>query len=718
MNKYRSSMRNPCPICGRTKDGDCAVDEDESGLKVRCHTHLGDAGIEGFVYRGQTECGMWGLYYSVVKDESDHPKAIRAVSKQVFFYPNSKGDPLAKVVRTDDGKGNKKFAQWHRTHGKGIEWALGLPEQIQKQVRLYRIRDDVNQDAITNHEPILVVEGEGKVDLLLSMGIAATCAIGGAGKWRRYGYPNYLDDLLGTSVVLVPDRDVKGMAHMEDVEKDFSNAQWLYPYPDSPLWNKLPEKGGLDIADWIEDFKLSKVRIMEKVGSKRKLSLDESKVIDLNEGLTYEQTIQKLEKIFEIEDEALQLWELDRLASCVKRSPSRLVQIWDTYQNDSTPFKPIELHDFLKREELERSWLIAGYIPAGTVIGLIAGGGSGKTLLTYDLIKAIATGQSWNGFRATQTKVLIVQTDEQFLDTKERLEIANYQEAISAGTVFLLEKWQFTQFRRLAKFIKDHKIGFCAIDSFTSTNRRSNGEEKDSSYASCIYDLRDLASETKCSFLVLHHTNRAGGSRGTTAFEDNVSETWFLKIPEPSANLSSEHRILQIKKSRSSCNGTFKILLDVNDYSWLHEGDHKVFSEFEDNNSQPPLSARIQEYLEANRGQHFSPDELIYVRSLSDCKNRDAMRKQLERLRKKGLIDAEDVVKDAGGVSGKQRYKVYFAPCVNEPCPDGTKPAPSMDFYRLDTPQDSITYVQTAELSLGLHSNRLDNHYSHTEDNQ
>jgi hypothetical protein len=68
MNKYRSSVNNPCPVCGRTKDNDCAVDRSESGIKVRCHTHIGDTGIEGFVYRGKTACGMWGLYYSAVED--------------------------------------------------------------------------------------------------------------------------------------------------------------------------------------------------------------------------------------------------------------------------------------------------------------------------------------------------------------------------------------------------------------------------------------------------------------------------------------------------------------------------------------------------------------------------------------------------------------------------------------------------------------------------
>ncbi len=266
MNKYRSSARNPCPICGRTKDGDCAVDESGSSLKVRCHTHLGDAGVAGFTYRGRTDCGTWGLYFSVTEDDSDRPKAFRTAGKQEFFYPSIKGCPLAKVVRTDDGKGNKKFAQWHRMYGKGLEWALGLPEQLQKQLHLYRIFDEVNQSAIAAGEPILIVEGEGKVDLLLSMNIAATCAIGGAGKWRRYGYPNYLDDLMGASVVLVPDRDQKGVTHVKDIEKDFPDAQWLYPYPDSPLWHKLPEKGGLDIADWIEDFKLSKEQIMDAIG--------------------------------------------------------------------------------------------------------------------------------------------------------------------------------------------------------------------------------------------------------------------------------------------------------------------------------------------------------------------------------------------------------------------------------------------------------------------
>jgi len=92
------------------------------------------------------------------------------------------------------------------------------------------------------------------------------------------------------------------------------------------------------------------------------------------------------------------------------------------------------------------------------------------------------------------------------------------------------------------------------------------------------------------------------------------------------------------------------------------------------------------------------------------------MRKQLERLRKKGLIDAEDVVKDAGGISGKHRFKIYFAPCVNAPCPRGMESSLGKDSTLVDKPQAQISLVREAEPSLGLDPVLVDNHYLHTED--
>jgi len=669
MRSYRSSPSYPCPVCGRTKDGDCAIDETADGLKVRCHSYLEDEQVPSFVYRGKTECGTWGLYFSVPVDK---PKAVRPAGRKEFFYPDSKGFPLAKVVRVDDGEGHKKFSQWYWYWSREQVWEPSLPAEYQKRLHLYRIADDLNRSAIRDGERILLVEGEGKVDLLLSMGIPATCSIGGAGKWRRYGYPNYLEDLRGAQVVLVPDRDSKGLSHMEDVAKDFPDAEWLFPFSDSPLWNRLPEKGGLDIADWIADFKLSRGQVLAEIGKRPVLASNSSTVEShREEKITLEAVLAKLQAIFTIDDEASQLWQLGLLSKSVGRPVRDLLNIWEAYQDSHLRFLPVPLCQLFARPELERRWLIGGLIPNGTVIGMIASGGTGKTLLAYDLVKAIASGQPWNGFPVHQGKCLIVQTDEQWTDTVDRLDIAGFRE-LDPDSVHFVEHWQFAHLARLGDYVREQGIKFCVIDSFTSTNRRSAAEEKDTAYAKCLYDLRDLASQTGCTFLVLHHTNKAGGSRGTTAFEDNVSEVWFL-TREQLEGFTPNHRQLEIKKSRSGCTGKYKLFLDVDDYSWKFEGD------VDESYGSKPLMQRVLEYLQQSPGLWFEPEELTYY--FPDCKSRDAIRKHLERLRKKGLVEADDRVKESSNASGKIRYKVY---CYPSPSVESIKTFYTANFVQQD----------------------------------
>ncbi|WP_146087173.1 hypothetical protein [Chroococcidiopsis sp. TS-821] len=256
--KYTYSGRhNPCPICGRTKDQDCHWNAEV----VFCHTYIDqDAGVSEYVYRGAKD--IWGLYFP----QETSQKPIRPKSKKSFIYKNIDGQPLVKVTRTDRGDGNKSFYQ---SHWNGTTWVKGLNEQVKSEIHLYQIQDPINQDAIATGKPILIVEGEGKVDLLLKMGIAATCSIGGALKWRHYGYPNYLDDLAGANVVLCPDRDKAGLKHCEDIALDFPAAKWLYVLPNSPLWQRVPDKGGLDIADWINDDGATREDILGAIGDKR-----------------------------------------------------------------------------------------------------------------------------------------------------------------------------------------------------------------------------------------------------------------------------------------------------------------------------------------------------------------------------------------------------------------------------------------------------------------
>lgn len=258
----RSGKNNPCPVCGRGNPGnpkqgaDCAIDLTSEGLtKVRCHTHIDDdPSIAGWVYRGATDCGTWGLFFEKVE------KPVRERKTTEYIYHEAPGKPILKVVRIDKGDGEKICPQYSYTNG---EWRKGVGMGVPNRTHLYRIFDPINQQAKEEGKPIFITEGEGKADLLLSMGIAATSAPGGAGKWNHYGHANYIEDLqYFYEIVLCPDRDVAGVKHMLDVAKDFPTAKWLYAYPDSPIWDNVPEKKGLDVADWVTDYKLSAEQVL------------------------------------------------------------------------------------------------------------------------------------------------------------------------------------------------------------------------------------------------------------------------------------------------------------------------------------------------------------------------------------------------------------------------------------------------------------------------
>jgi len=108
------------------------------------------------------------------------------------------------------------------------------------------------------------------------------------------------------------------------------------------------------------------------------------------------------------------------------------------------------------------------------------------------------------------------------------------------------------------------------IDSLTSSNRTATAEERDVDYGRCLYDLRDIAMELGVAILVLHHENKTGGVRGSTAIKANVSEVWHLARNNL---LAPTQRLLDIEKSRAGCSGLFQVQLDVDDYTWQHQGD-------------------------------------------------------------------------------------------------------------------------------------------------
>jgi hypothetical protein len=282
-----SSRKNPCPVCGRTKDSDCRW----NGELYHCRTYAkrslrrGEViqGSDGqqWAYLGDSDGGRWSMFRphkererfsrkpkltpsakrpaSPAKPASKPTVAPPAATKtprpkgeQDFIYRDADGQPVIKVRRTDYGNGEKKFSQFRYENG---NWVSRLNEDVTKRVRLYRIAEARALSQKTGY-PLFLVEGEACVERLMAAGIPATTALGGAKKWTRYGYPNYLADLRNCRVVLAPDADKPGLDHMLEIERILRQrgievGGWLLAPPSAP-WDNLPEGGGLDVVDWLD----------------------------------------------------------------------------------------------------------------------------------------------------------------------------------------------------------------------------------------------------------------------------------------------------------------------------------------------------------------------------------------------------------------------------------------------------------------------------------
>jgi len=207
-------------------------------------------------------------FYAPIREK----KAIRPRQTRYWEYPARDGSPLVRVVRFDDGKGGKSGkgdADWHQERwGKckptrQMGWVVGTKDVPREDIPIYRYAEV--RKAIANNEVIFLPEGEDNVDKFWALGFAATCNIGGSGKWRD----SDTNDLEGAKVVIVPDRDEPGINHAEGVYQHFPSALWLYPFPKSKAWENLPKSKGLDIADWIEHHQITADDIRAAIGDKK-----------------------------------------------------------------------------------------------------------------------------------------------------------------------------------------------------------------------------------------------------------------------------------------------------------------------------------------------------------------------------------------------------------------------------------------------------------------
>lgn len=354
-----------------------------------------------------------------------------------------------------------------------------------------------------------------------------------------------------------------------------------------------------------------------------------------------------------IDDDAQLLWEAQNFAvdSDLFRRGFKgqdLLRLARSRRDGTASIEMCDAHDIMERQKAPEM-LVGALLPEGVVIAVGALGGTGKTTLFYNIAKHIALGTPWNGYSVKQGKVLVIQCDESKQDINRKLRAAKYGE-VPHGSVRFVTEWRFTQYRQLERMVRQEQYRLVVIDSWTSVHAGMGIDLAKSAAGDNIYLLRNLAQETNCTFVVLHHLNKAGGYRDSSTIEDNPSEVWKITRGRPEDRLKPTERLLEITKSRAGLEGKYLLEQIGSDYSWMHKGPF----ECPDSVEEPGLMLRIQDYFVMHPGEFCGAKDI----ATHFCVTYDKAEMELQRLETIGVLESQWVVwnKPTGEQTGFWSY--------------------------------------------------------------
>lgn len=244
-----------CPA-HQDKQASLSLKYDTTEKKTVVYCHAGCETIDVMAAVGLKVTDLFDL--DLIKNDN-HNNNIEAVYK----YHDLNGNVLFEKVRF---KG-KKFSQ-RRYEGEAIIWGLdegtyyetfegsnNWSTKVRENVKskefsgiepvIYNLPAVIK--AIEDGQPVFVVEGEKDADNLIILGLTATTTFDGASKGKQKWRAVYNQYLKNANLVLLPDNDKPGMAHMEYIAKELQDiAKSL----------KLIELTGLedkqDTSDWLD----------------------------------------------------------------------------------------------------------------------------------------------------------------------------------------------------------------------------------------------------------------------------------------------------------------------------------------------------------------------------------------------------------------------------------------------------------------------------------
>ncbi|MCH8164052.1 MAG: AAA family ATPase [Planctomycetes bacterium] len=403
------------------------------------------------------------------------------VQVATFIYTDGLGREVARVLRYEPpDRGPKKLKQLRPIHCDGGSWSIGDPAG---QWPLYRLAD------LNGSQRVFIVEGEGKVDALRSLGLSATTSAHGSKAAAKTDW----QPLAGRDVVILPDADDAGQHYAETVARILNRVRSpamvrILHLPDLP-------PGG-DICEFIED---------RRTDAKDDLAIRT-----------------------EIEDLAALVTEYVPAAEGDQGEGPRPVMV---RLSDVQP-EPVR-------------WLWPGRIALGKVAIIVGDPGLGKSFITLDMAARISRGTPWPDAQSEANPVggtVLLSAEDDIADTiRPRLDAAGadvsrivalraVQHGEGAARMFNLA----TDLEALERAIREcEDCRLVVVDPITAYLGKIDSH-KNADIRGLLAPLAEMAGRLGVAIVAVSHLNKSGTgpamyrTMGSLAFVAAARAVWAV----------------------------------------------------------------------------------------------------------------------------------------------------------------------------------------------
>ena len=272
--------------------------------------------------------------------------------------------------------------------------------------------------------------------------------------------------------------------------------------------------------------------------------------------LDYEEVIKRAKALQELDNPAEMAHKMNVLAlEAGYRDAGALERLLISQMQYEQQDDEMALDTFLDKN-LKFEYLIPDLLPCPGTVMIHGAGGDGKSMSAWTIAKHVARGIPFSVrgdlVPVQPGSVLILNGDQSEVQVQQQMRDLEFHRT---DPVTVVMGWDLNWYYRFTKLIQKHKPKLVIIDSITGCSRGSAFDENKKEFASPIYWLSNNNGRLfpACTILLVHHANKTGGFRGSTAIRDAVDEVWGLRRPDKKQfeQVGSNARVITVEKSRA-----------------------------------------------------------------------------------------------------------------------------------------------------------------------